>query len=508
MKNEGLGSWIARRNRMLPGATAVVYEGRGITYGELHGRVTRLAHALRGLGVGRGDRVAYLGPNHPAFLETFFATGTVGAVFVPLSFRLAVPELAFILHDSECKVLIYAGELEDTVTGVLREVSVPTVVRVMPDGVLSYRESDLTAGAPESDIDENVSREETALVMYTSGTTGRPKGAMLTHANITWNAVNVLVDVDVAGDEVSLVSAPLFHTAALNMLCLPTLLKGGTAVLVRAFDPDRAFDLVEAHGVTWMFGVPAMFQAMTQSPKWNTADLSSIRTLMCGGAPVPESLIRAYEGRGLTFLQGYGMTETAPGALFLSRRMASRVGSAGKASFFTDVRLVRPDFEDAAPGEPGEIVVSGPNVMQGYWRQPDATAASTRDGWFRSGDVGVRDEEGFFFVRDRIKDMIISGGENIYPAEVEAVLYRHASVAECAVIGVPDDKWGEVGKAVVVFKPGGPASPADLLRFCEGKLAKFKIPKWVESIDALPRTGSGKVDKVKLRALRGKAGAA
>jgi fatty-acyl-CoA synthase len=452
--------------------------------------------------------VAYLGPNHPAFLETFFATGTIGAVFVPLSFRLAVPELAYILHDSECKVLVHAGELEETVTGVLREVSVPTVVRVMPDGSLSHGGNDLTARAPETVIDENVSPEETALVMYTSGTTGRPKGAMLTHANITWNAVNVLIDVDVAGDEVSLVSAPLFHTAALNMLCLPTLLKGGTAVLVRAFDPDRAFDVVEAHRVTWMFGVPAMFQAMAQSPKWTTADLSSIRTLMCGGAPVPENLIRIYEERGLTFLQGYGMTETAPGALFLSRRMASKVGSAGKASFFTDVRLVRPDFEDAAPGEPGEIVVSGPNVMEGYWRQPEATAASTRDGWFRSGDVGVLDEDGFFYVRDRMKDMIISGGENIYPAEVEAVLYQHESVAECAVIGVPDEKWGEVGKAVVVLKPASTSSPVDLLRFCDGKLAKFKIPKWVEAIDALPRTGSGKVDKVKLRALRGKAGGA
>jgi fatty-acyl-CoA synthase len=506
MRNQGLGSWIARRHRMLPGAAAVVYEGQTFTYGQMHARITRLAHALRSLGVRRGDRVAYLGPNHPAFLETFFATGTIGAVFVPLSFRLAVPELAYILHDSEVRVLVHAAELEETALGALREVEIPSVVRVSPDGAFVHRGADLTEGASEASLDETVSRDETALVMYTSGTTGRPKGAMLSHANITWNAVNVLIDVDVSGDEVSLVSAPLFHTAALNMLCLPTVLKGGTVVLVRAFDPDRAFDLVEAHGVTWMFGVPAMFQAMTRSPKWNTADLSSIRTLMCGGAPVPESLIRTYEERGLTFLQGYGMTETAPGALFLSRGMASRVGSAGKASFFTDVRLVRPDFSDAVPGEPGEIVVSGPNVMQGYWKQPDATALSIRDGWFRSGDVGVQDEDGFFYVRDRIKDMIISGGENIYPAEVEAVLYQHPAVAECAVIGVPDEKWGEVGKAVVVLKPGERLELSEFARFCEGMLARFKIPKWVEAIDALPRTGSGKVDKVKLRALRGKAG--
>lgn len=242
-----------------------------------------------------------------------------------------------------------------------------------------------------------------------------------------------------------------------------------------------------------------MFQAMAQSPRWETADLSSVRTLMCGGAPVPEELIRIYERRGLVFLQGYGMTETSPGALFLSRSMASKIGSAGKASFFTDVRLVRADFSDVGVGEPGEIVVSGPNVMQGYWNQPEATSKSISDGWFRSGDIGVRDAEGFVYVRDRIKDMIISGGENVYPAEVEAVLYQHPAVAECAVIGVHDEKWGEVGKAVVVLRAGEHAAPGELLSFCDGKLAKYKIPKWLVATDALPRTGSGKVDKVTLR---------
>lgn len=506
MRNAGLGSWIARRARMVPDATALIFEGRRHSYAELNVRITRLAHALRGLGVRRGDRVAYLGTNHPAFLEALFATGAIGAVFVPLNTRLAVPELSFIVRDSESRVLVYARELEHTVSGVAREVEVAALVVVESDGSFGFRGTDFVAGAPASPIDEAVSPNETALVMYTSGTTGKPKGAMLSHANITWNAVNVMIDVDISSDEVSLVSAPLFHTAALNMLCLPTLLKGGTAVLVPAFDPNRAFDLIEAHGITWMFGVPAMFQAMTQSPRWSNADLSSVRILMCGGAPVPEPLIHTYEERGLVFLQGYGMTETAPGALFLSSRMASKVGSAGKASFFTDVRLVRPDFSDASVGEPGEIVVSGPNVMQGYWKQPDATANSMVDGWFRSGDVGLMDEEGFFYVRDRIKDMIISGGENVYPAEVESVLYQHPAVAECAVIGVPDERWGEVGRAVVVVR-GGETPPEDLIAFCEGKLAKYKIPKSVTAIDALPRTGSGKVDKVKLRAMLGASGA-
>jgi fatty-acyl-CoA synthase len=339
------------------------------------------------------------------------------------------------------------------------------------------------------------------MILYTSGTTGRPKGATLTHANVTWNSFNVLIDIDVASDEVSLVSAPLFHAAALGMLCLPTLLKGGTVVLAPGFDPARAFDLIESRRVTWMFGVPAMFSAMAQAPRWADADLSSVRILMCGGAPVPEPLIVTYEKRGLTFLQGYGMTEASPGALFLSRQNVSKIGSAGKASFFSAVRLVRPDFSEPAPGEPGEILVKGPNVMKGYWGQPEATDSALLDGeWFRSGDVGVVDEDGFFYIRDRLKDMIISGGENIYSAEVEAVLGQHPGVAECAVIGVPDEKWGEVGKAFVALRPNQDALEQELLDFLNGKLARYKIPKSVERVSALPRTGSGKVDKSSLRA--------
>jgi fatty-acyl-CoA synthase len=471
-----------------------------LTYAELHERVTRLAHALRRLGVGRGDRVAYLGANHPAFLETLFATGTLGAVFVPLNFRLAGPELEFCLGDSGSSVLVHAPEHAQVLASIGPRLGVRHTVCVEGETPQALDLRALVAESPSSAIDEPVDPEEPCMIMYTSGTTGRPKGATLSHANTTWNCFNVLVDIDVASDEVSLVSAPLFHTAALNMLCLPTLLKGGTAVLMPAFDPARAFDLIASRRVTWMFGVPAMFTAMVHSPRWTDADLSSVRILMCGGAPVPEALIRTYEERGLTFLQGYGMTETAPGALFLSRQMASRVGSAGKASFFTDVRLARPDLSAPQPSEPGEILVQGPNVMKGYWQQPEATASALVDGdWFRSGDVGVVDDDGFFYVRDRIKDMIISGGENIYPAEVEAAVCQHPSVAECGVIGVPDEKWGEVGKAFVVLRPGADTSEHELVAFMQGRIARYKIPKSFVRIEALPRTGSGKIDKPKLR---------
>jgi fatty-acyl-CoA synthase len=338
-----------------------------------------------------------------------------------------------------------------------------------------------------------VSLDDLCMIMYTSGTTGRAKGAMITHGNVTWNCVNVLLDLDLTRDEVTLVSAPLFHTAALNMTCLPTLLKGATAVIMPSFTPEAAFDLIERHRVSWMFGVPAMFGAMARSPRWAGADLSSVRILECGGAPVPEALINVYRARGLTFLQGYGMTEAAPGVLFLGPEAADRVGSAGKPSFFTDVRM-------AGAEEPAEILVRGPNVMKGYWADPGATLeAFTDHGWFRTGDAAVTDEDGFFRIVDRIKDVIISGGENVYPAEVEAVLYEHPAVAECAVIGVPDDTWGEVGKAVVVPRQGFRPDPGELLDSLSGRLARYKIPRYVEFTTALPRSASGKVLKERLR---------
>ncbi|WP_116245813.1 long-chain fatty acid--CoA ligase [Nocardiopsis sp. FIRDI 009] len=502
MRDEGIGSWPARRARSSPERTAIVHGERSFTYAELHERVNRLAAALRRLGVRRGDRVAYLGANHPALLETLFAAGTLGAVFVPLNTRLAVPELAYMLDDSGARVLVYGAERAEEATALARRPDPRTLVTVggsAPAGHEAYEE--LIASAPVDPVDEPVGLDDTCMIMYTSGTTGRPKGAELTHGNITWNCVNVLIDVDVTADEVTLVSAPLFHTAALNMTCLPTLLKGGRVVVEPGFDPERALALFATERISWMFGVPAMFDALTAHPGWADADLSSLRVLMAGGAPVSESTIAAYQERGLTFLQGYGMTETAPGVLMLGAADSVRkAGTAGRPSLFTDVRIVRPDLTDADPGEPGEIVVRGPNVMRGYWGRPDDTArAHTADGWFRTGDVATGDPEGFVTIVDRAKDMIISGGENIYPAEVESVLHDHPDVLECAVIGVPDERWGEVGRAVVVPRPGTAPTEKDLLAHVEGRLARYKIPKSVVFTDALPRNATGKLRKADLR---------
>jgi len=501
MRNQGVGSWPARRARMTPDRVALIHEARTVTYRQLHERATRLAHGLRDLGVRGGDRVAYLGPNHPAFVETMFAAGMLGAIILPLNTRLAAPELAYIVGDAGADLLVWAPEMADTVRDLRAEhqFRVLVSVREPDDGSLGYEQ--LIAGADSDPIDEAVAIDDVCMIQYTSGTSGRPKGVMLTHANIAWNCYNVLLDIDVATDEVTLVSAPMFHTAALNQTFFPTFLKGGTALLMSAFDPAHALELIAQHRVTWMFGVPAMYLAIAQSPGWAAADLSSVRTLMCGGAPVPEALIRTYHERGLTFLEGYGLTESSPGALFLRAEESIRkLGSAGTPCFFTDVRVVRPDGADVAPGETGEVIIQGPNVMKGYWQLPDATRdAFYEGGWLRSGDAATVDEDGFVYIVDRIKDMIISGGENIYPAEVEQVLYQHPAVADCAVIAVPDQRWGEVGRAVVALRPGTGATQEEILDFLGGKLAKYKIPKSVVVVEALPHNAAGKLLKGPLR---------
>jgi fatty-acyl-CoA synthase len=339
------------------------------------------------------------------------------------------------------------------------------------------------------------------MILYTSGTTGKPKGVVLSHANVMWNAVNTLVDTDITTDEVTLVVAPLFHAAGLNMTCLPTLLKGGRVVLVPSFDAGEVLGLLESHGVTHMFGVPGMFDAMAAHPRWHQTDLSGVRLFNCGGAPVPQRTLRAYLDRGLPMGQGYGLTEAAPGVLLLNEAMAAaKPGSAGLPHFFTDVRVARADGSDTGPGERGEILVSGPNVMAGYWQDPAATdAAFTSDGWLRTGDVAVLDPDGAAAVVDRVKDMYVSGGENVYPAEVEDVLLDHPAVAQCAVIGVADERWGEVGRAFVVAEPGADPGADCLLRYLRERLAGYKVPRTVVFRPDLPRTASGKVAKNALR---------
>ncbi|GAB2753675.1 long-chain fatty acid--CoA ligase [Salinifilum aidingensis] len=502
MRNEGVGSWPYRRTRLTPDKTAITFRGARWSYAQLDDRVTRLAHALRGLGVGRGDRVALLSRNHPSYLEALFASGLLGAIFVPLNARLTTPEIAFSLEDAGASVLIHSAELSDVGTAAAERAATPqrVVVDGAPDtGAVGYE--DVIAGADAARLDEPVCHGDPCCIMYTSGTTGRPKGVVLTHGNIVFSAMNAVVDLDLLSDEVSLICAPLFHTAALDFVALPTLLKGGTACIEEGFDAERVLRAIERAGVTYMFGAPTMCDALSSHPDWEATDLSSIRRMIVAAAPVPPRTLRTYADRGIKLCQAYGLTETGPGALILTpENVEPKLGTAGVPHFFTDVRLTDPSSEPVPSGWRGEIQVCGPNVTQRYWNRPDATTeAFAEQGWFRSGDVGVADEDGFVTVVDRMKDMIISGGENIYPAEVEAVLLELPGVAECAVFGVPDETWGEVGRAALTLEEDCELSEQDLVGHLAERLAKYKVPKSFLFLDEIPRNASGKIRKHELR---------
>jgi fatty-acyl-CoA synthase len=336
--------------------------------------------------------------------------------------------------------------------------------------------------------------------MYTSGTTGLPKGAMLTHGNVFWNSINVCFGEDTM-TTTTLTCAPLFHIGGLNVTTLLSLAKGIEVVLLRSFDAGAVLALIEKHKVGSMFGAPTMFLMMAQHESFASTDLSSISTLTCGGAPVPVPLIKTYGDRNVSFCQGYGLTETAPFASLLSSDLAMvKVGSAGKAPMFTEVRIVDEQNNPVAAGVHGEVCIKGPNVMKGYWNRPEATAeAIDTQGWFHSGDIGYLDDEDFLFLCDRVKDMVITGGENVYPAEIESILYGHPSILEVAVIGLPDDKWGEAVTAIAVLEKGTSLDLEELRAFAGDSLARYKLPTELRFVDILPRNPAGKVQKFKLK---------
>ncbi len=496
--DRGVGRWLARRAELGPERIALVFGDRQWTYGQLEAEANAVADGLRGLGVSRGDRVAFLDLNHPNFILTMFATAKLGAIMVPLNFRLTASELRFIIDDSGVHTLIY-DEQFGAVVDELRS-SLPCRSYICSqDGGRDIPFSRLLEGSPQPHHND-VAEHDVALIMYTSGTTGTPKGAMLTHANLYGAITNLSLAFDTLAQDVTLVVAPLFHIGGINVTTLCAFLKGATVVLERSFDAQRVLDLIAQRRVSTMFGAPTMLLMMSQLPAFADADLSSLRFMICGGAPVPEALVRRYAERGIRVCNGYGMTETAPLITIVPPdRVLDKIGAAGLPGFFTDVRLVDDEDRQVALGERGEIVVRGPSVMKGYWNRPEATAQTIVDGWLHTGDIGVQDEEGYFYVVDRKKDMIISGGENVSPSEVEGCLYDHPDIAEAAVIAVPDPKWGEAVCAVVVAKEGRSLTAEDVIAFTRDRLAHYKQPTSVVFTELLPRSPAGKVLKFELR---------
>jgi fatty-acyl-CoA synthase len=506
---------LARHARFHSEKTAIIYEDVTFSYADFFESVGRLAAALRADGVGTGDRVAYYGLNSPTFLRLYFAAAWIGATFIPVNFRLAGPEVRALIEDSRPDVLIAEPERAAVVDAFIDDLSVRTLLLVDDDATLAEpvdlagHWTPLTAFlASVSDTVPPVARhdDDLAALLYTSGTTGRPKGVMLSHGNVWWNWVNVDSVVDTRVGDVSLAVSPLFHIGGLNALTLRTLTRGGTLVIRRTFDPGQTLrDLVELK-VNSMFVVPAILAAVQRQPGFADADLSELRSTIVAGAPVPPALIAHYADKGVLLQQAWGLTETAPFATYLEAgRTAEKLGSCGIPMAYSKVQVVDVATLEpiAEPGRSGELWVSGPNVAAGYWNNPEASAAAfTPDGWFRTGDIGYVDDEGFFFIVDRLKDMIISGGENVYPAELENVLNAHPEVLDVAVIGVPDERWGELVCAVVSFTDdGGSLTLEDVRAFASEQLARYKLPNRLVKMESIPRNGAGKLDKPLIRKL-------
>jgi fatty-acyl-CoA synthase len=466
--------------------------GRRHNYQAFDDRISRLAGTLRSdFGVVSGDRVAVLAPNTTDTFEVQFACGRIGAIFVPLNWRLANPELKAILADCTPALLVHDPEFSARAED-------------LGGRLLSLGHAFERIALEGTRLNEPVAAtlDDISTILYTSGTTGRLKGAVITHGMNFWNTVHSMSMAGIARSTVFLGLLPLFHTGGLNVFSYPVFQAGGTVLIMRGFDAGEALQLIgdASAGVTHVFGVPANYQFMAQHGRFAQTDLSRLVFAGVGGAPTPNAILEVWKDHGVILQQGYGMTETSPLVLVLDREDAVRkAGSAGKPALHMEMRVVGEDGAEASRGTIGELWVKGPNITKGYWNQPEVTAAAFTGEWLHTGDAALVDEDGYYFIVDRWKDMYISGGENVYPAEVENVLYQHDAVAEAAVIGVADHRWGEVGRAVVVVKPGRTLSEDDVIAHCAANLARYKLPHSVVFTDALPRNATGKVHKPTLR---------
>lgn len=500
----GLAEWLKRRAARVPRAPALTCDGITWNYRELVERIERMSAALAAGGVTPGARVGYLGLNNPMFVVVLFASARLGAICVPLNFRLSGAELQYVIGDAGVHTLVVGEEHIEVIDSVRSQLGCQRFIH-RGDGAPGWESAGaLMAASLSVPAAVAVRADDVAVIMYTSGTTGHPKGAMLTHGNFWTNNLNEILLWDMVSTDVTLNFAPMFHVGGLLCGSMSTLVAGGHLVLQRGFEPAAIMQAITHYRVSVTFGVPAMLLFITQHPDFEKADLSSLRLVSVGGAPMPEPLLELFNARNIPVHQGYGMTETASMVTFLSPdRAVDKLGSCGTTPLLTEVRLIDMNGETISEADArGEICVRGANVMAGYWNQPQATQASfTNDGWFRTGDVGYQDAEGFLYICDRLKDMVISGGENIYPAEVESVLYAHPDIAEVAVIGAPDARWGERVVAVVAPKPGKLITLEALQAFAEGKLARYKLPKELRLVEALPRNPTGKVLKARLRTL-------
>jgi len=496
-----LSEWIDRHAALTPERTAIRFPGRDVSYGALSELVQGLAACMAAAGVKRGACAAYLGVNSPEMLALLFACARLGALFMPLNWRLAGPEHRQMLEHCPPSLLFVEPQFVaqiDSFKTALDSVTTVAFGQARP-GWISYDDFLARAAGP-APHDPDLARATPLLICYTSGSTGKPKGVLLSQDALAWNAANCIDMHQLTQEDRILTTLPLFHVGGLNNLTTPALQAGCTVVLHPKFDADACFDAIERERVTLTVLVPAQLDMMMASPRWQSADFSSLRMITTGSTIVPARIIAAVHARGVPLVQIYGSTETCPIAVCLKAEDALRkAGSTGKPAAHCEMRIVDDAGKDVAADATGEILVRGPNVMNGYWNAPQETAAALVDGWFHSGDMGHLDSEGYLYVDGRRKEMIISGGENIYPAEIENVLAECKDIAEASVIGRPDARWGEVVVAVVAPKSGRTLTPASVLQLLEGRIARYKHPKEVVFVGELPKTALGKIRKEDVR---------
>lgn len=499
-----LGDWIGKWGLISPAKNAIIFEGMEWSYRALNERANHLGNLLMDLGIQKGDRAAVLLYNCPQYIETYTALAKVGAIIVPLNFRLAKSELSSIVNDSRSETLIFGEDFDEKVRAIRPDIPVKgenyiCVGEKAPSWSIDYEKALIDYPTNEPEVKGEVNPEDPQMIMYTSGTTGVSRGALLSHRKTFFNALNANVYYGLTSEDIMLVTRALFNSGGSLVECFPMLYKGGTVILQRRFNAKTVLEAIEKYRVTILEAAATMYRMILDECDISQYDLSSLKICYTGGERIPLSLLKEYQKRNITISQIFGLTETSTVTWLGKEDAVRKMGSVGRPVLHGDMRIVGERGEDIRPGEVGEIIVRGPIIMEGYWNKPGLTEETIRNGWLYTGDLATIDEEGFVYIMDRKKDMFISGGMNVYPAEIEKVYLEHPKVNDVAVVGIPDQKWGEVGKAFIVLKEGHAMAEGEAIDFCRGKIAKYKIPKSIQFVEKLPKTAGGKIRKYLLK---------
>lgn len=485
--------WIESRARLTPDAEAIIdaVQNRKWTYAEVNERAVAIALWLKNKGVQKGERIALLSPNHIAYFDLLFACAKIGAIFVPLNWRLSIEELNYILNDCSPVLIGYHSQFNEIIEQLDTDC----------ENILCINDVKFEHVLEEKGIlEENIllSESDAVAIIYTGGTTGKPKGAVLAHRTILANAINTVISWNLTEKDVTLTSMPMFHTGGLNALSIPLLLVGGKLVITDSFDPVKAIDYINCYGCTVVLFVPTMYHMIFQTEEFNNSSFPSMKTFLSGGAPCPLEIYEVFKKKGIAFKEGYGLTEAGPNNFFIDPVIANeKRGSVGKPMLFNTIKIVDDNGREVEANEVGELLISGKHVFEKHWNNEEATKEAIQDGWLYTGDLVKKDDQGFCYIVGRKKDMIITGGENVYPLEVEHWLASHPDIQEVAVIGLPDEKWGESVTAFIVSN--FVFIPSDLRDYCAQKLGKYKIPRQFIFLEELPKTHVGKIDKKRLK---------